>query len=235
MVSPEEKAWLVACLLEAADKVANTASVYGAYLKHIKRSAQKPLHLRPLTPTPSCHPASVHQTFCSDAEQLLRALAGTRFELVYVDPPYNSRQYNANYHLLETIARWDLDKFEPRGLTGLRNAKENRSRYCLKSKVLEGFRRLLALMNTEYVLFSYNDEGLASREDLEDLFSSTCMSVKFEEIPYKRFRADMDHENRIYKGNTTVEYLILGHMRSPGEALQSAPQAVECPLAAIRS
>ena len=39
--------FLLASLLESADKVANTASIYGAYLKHLKKSAQKSLILTP--------------------------------------------------------------------------------------------------------------------------------------------------------------------------------------------
>lgn len=213
LISSREEAWLVASLLEGADRVANTASVYGAYLKHIKRSAQKPLQLCLLVPAPSIHQSEDHRAFCLDGEHLLRELQRTRLRLVYLDPPYNSRQYNANYHILETIARWDLDQFEPRGVTGLRGAAENRSRYCLKTQVLTGFRSLLSLMNADYVLFSYSDEGLVSRQELDGLFRDHCDTVRFEEIAYRRFRADSDGEDRVYKGDSTTEYLILGKMK----------------------
>lgn len=227
LISPAERAWLVSSLLEGADRVANTASVYGAYLKHVKKSAQKPLQLCIPVPVPSPHGSACHRAFCMDSERLLRELESTRLRLVYIDPPYNSRQYNANYHILETIARWDLDRFEPRGVTGLRGSAENRSRYCLKRQVLDGFRRLLGLMSAEFVLFSYSDEGLVPRQELEAMFRDGCSEVRFEEIPYKRFRADSDGENRAYKGDSTVEYLILGRLKA-----DSHQQPAECSLVA---
>lgn len=219
LISPNEKAWLVASLIEGADRVANTASIYGAYLKHVKRSAQKSLQLCIMDPVSSLHDDRQHRAFCMDSETLLGELNGTPLQLVYIDPPYNSRQYNANYHILETIARWDLDYLQPRGVTGLRSLGENKSDYCRKGRVEGAFRRLFGLINAEYVLFSYNNEGLLSREELEAIFGEYCSAVDFQEIPYRRFRADNDGDNRVYKGDTTVEYLILGKMRRRGEQL----------------
>lgn len=213
LITQGEKAWLIASLLEGADRVANTASVYGAYLKQVKRSAQKPLQLRVPIPVPSPHNAEHHRAFCMDSESLLQKLSETRLKLVYIDPPYNSRQYNANYHILETIARWDLNEIEPKGITGLRSSRENRSDYCRKPRALYAFQKLFSLLNTDYVLFSYSSEGLVTKQELETLFNEYCSTVRFEEIPYRRFRADNDGENRVYKGDTTTEYLILGQLK----------------------
>lgn len=230
LISSRERAWLIASLLEGADRVANTASVYGAYLKHIKRSAQKPLKLCLIVPVPSSHGAEMHRAYCSDSEVLLNELRETRLGLVYIDPPYNSRQYNANYHILETIAKWDLDEFEPRGVTGLRSFKENCSAYCSKTRVLDGFHRLLSSINAEHVLFSYSNEGLVKRPELEILFNDNCSNVHFDEIPYKRFRADLDGENRVYKGDETVEYLILGKLKSGSKVKQHALASDPAPI-----
>jgi adenine-specific DNA-methyltransferase len=208
LVTPKERAWLVACLIESADHVANTASIYGAYLKHVKRSAQKPLALVALQPAASALPAERHRVFCEDSLQLLERLGQLR--LVYVDPPYNHRQYAANYHVLETIARWDLGQFEPRGVTGLRDAGAQRSDFCMRSTVEAAFRRLFERVKSEYLLFSYNNEGLLPEEKLRGLFREFCSDVEFKKIPFKRFRADVDHENRVYKADRTREFLILG-------------------------
>lgn len=213
LINERENAWLVACLIEGADQAANTASVYGAYLKRVKTKAQKPLQLYALDPVPSTNLESEHKAFCEDGETLLRQLSSTRLQLVYIDPPYNARQYNANYHILETIARWDMGSFEPKGITGLRKHTVNRSSYCSKAKAEQSFRTLLAAANAEYVLFSYNNEGLVGKESLQAMFEEYCSEVIFEAIQYKRFRADNDGENRVYKGNSTVEYLILGKKR----------------------
>jgi adenine-specific DNA-methyltransferase len=214
LISRKEKAWLIASLIESADRVANTASVYGAYLKHVKVCARKPLQLVAIQPAPSPYPSRSHRAYCEDGISLLRRLAKTPLTLVYVDPPYNHRQYASNYHVLETIARWDLDRFEPRGVAGLRPAFDLRSDFCLRTRVYDAFRQIFELANTSWVLVSYNDEGLLSRRELQALFRESCQSVVFEEIPYKRFRADVDHENRNYKRDHTSEFLILGRLSS---------------------
>ncbi len=211
LIAAAEKAWLIACLIESADRVANTASVYGAYLKQIKKTAQQPLRLIALKPIASSHLAERHRVFCRDGLALLRALGELRpLRLVYIDPPYNHRQYAANYHVLETIARWDLDRFTPRGVTGLREAGEQRSEYSLRGRAEEGFRRLFEAMRADYLLFSYNNEGLLPEDMLFKLFEEFCSEVDFRQIRFKRFRADVDGTNRVYKADHTREFLVLG-------------------------
>ncbi|MCX6344146.1 MAG: DNA adenine methylase [Armatimonadetes bacterium] len=223
LVSHQEHAWLVASLIEGADHVANTASVYGAYLKKVKKTARRPLRLYVLEPVSSIHAESEHKAFCEDGEKLLRELSNNRLQLVYIDPPYNARQYNANYHILETIAKWDMGTFEPKGVTGLRSHKSNTSAYCSKRQVEEAFRALISKINAEYVLFSYNNEGILPKEQLEAIFRDYCAEVIFEEIPYKRFRADNDGENRVYKGDSTIEFLVLGKLKPFAGAPVSLP------------
>ncbi len=210
LISAKEKGWLIACLIEAADRVANTASVYGAYLKQVKRSAQKRMQLVALRPIDSAHPAHRHRVFCQDGTELLKRFEPGQLRLIYVDPPYNQRQYAANYHVLETITRWDLDQFEPRGVTGLRRAAEKRSDFCSKRAVHGAFYQLLSHIRSDYVLFSYNNEGLLSRTKLIGLFHEFCSDVRLTQIKFKRFRADVDGENRNYKTDHTHEFLILG-------------------------
>jgi len=214
LLSLPETSWLVACLIESADRIANTASVYGAYLKHIKKSAQRPLRLTALRPAPSEHTEEMHRAFCEDGLKLLNRFGPSELELIYIDPPYNHRQYASNYHILETIARWDLGEFEPRGVTGLRSAEAQRSDFCLRSAVSQSFRDLFARLRSEYILFSYNNEGLLSKEELELLFDEFCTDVEFREIEYGRFRADVDRVNRRYKADQTQEYLILGRSKA---------------------
>lgn len=211
LISAREKAWLIACLIKAADRVANTASVYGAYLKHLKKTAQKSLALPALEPTTSAH--ENHRVFCEDGNALLSRFAPGELRLTYVDPPYNHRQYNANYHILETIARWDLAQFEPRGVTGLRHAAENHSDFCVRRRVEGAFRTLFERVTSEYLLISYNNEGLLSKEKLLALFDEFCTDVQAVEIKYNRFRADVDRANRVYKADHTHEYLIIGRSR----------------------
>ena len=136
-ISEEQYFFLLASLLESADKVANTASVYGAYLKHIKTSASKKLVIKPAIFQQS---ENSHQVFQQDSNKLIKKIKG---DILYLDPPYNARQYGANYHLLNTIAKYDT--FVPKGKTGLRDYYK--SDWCRTGEVLKSFEELVENAN----------------------------------------------------------------------------------------
>lgn len=187
--------FLLATLLENADKVANTASVYGAFLKNLKRSALKPLSLEPALFEINCND---HQVYQMDANQLIKNISG---DILYLDPPYNARQYGANYHMLNTIALYD--NFTPKGKTGLR--EYNRSKYCSKSEVTSEFEALIKDANFKYVFLSYNNEGLMSVEQVREIFERYG-KYDLVQTEYQRFKADKT-ENRNHKADSTFEYL----------------------------
>ncbi len=210
LINLNEKIWLIACLLESADRIANTASVYGAYLKKIKKTAEKHLEMIGIKPVESKFSPEVNKVFCTDSLKLLRRLKNEDILLTYIDPPYNRRQYSANYHILETIAKWDIEEFIPRGVTGLRNKSEFISNYSLRTKAERAFDELFSQINSRYILLSYNNEGLITEDFIRNLFDTYCKDYKFEKIEYQRYRADVDHSKRIYKTDNTTEYLIIG-------------------------
>ena len=187
--------FLLASLLESADKVANTASVYGAYLKHIKKSAQKKLVLAPAEYAVTAHS---HKVFNEDSNQLIKKIEG---DILYLDPPYNARQYGANYHLLNTIALYD--EFTPKGKTGLRDY--NKSSYCSKKTVAESFDELIKEAKFQYVFVSYNNEGLMPEAELRTIMSKYGR-YDMATTNYHRFKADTN-ENRHHKATETKEYL----------------------------
>ena len=187
--------FLLASLLESADKVANTASVYGAFLKHIKRSAQKNMIVEPAMFTIN---NNKHLVYNTDSNELIKKIEG---DILYLDPPYNTRQYGANYHLLNTIAKYD--NFVPKGKTGLPNYIK--SDYCSKNKVKQAFEVLIKKAQFKYIFLSYNNEGLMSSEDIKSIMSKYG---KYDLIStdYQRFRADKE-QNRNHKTDSTTEYL----------------------------
>lgn len=199
---------LVASLVESMDMVANTASVYGAYLKKIKRSAQQSLTLKvPLL----LNGTGVHRVFQEDANALVKFLAGEgQNEVLYIDPPYNRRQYHSNYHLLETIARWDMDEFTPVGKTGLRPAQEQRSAFAMRRAAQSAMTDLIQNANFRHIIVSYSNEGLIPEDELIAILDAKSPGRvrDYKRIPYKRFRADNDGENRNYKGNMVEEFLF---------------------------
>ena len=187
--------FLLASLLESADKVANTASVYGAFLKHIKKSAQKELILEPAYFESN---RNLHEVYREDANELIKKIEG---DILYLDPPYNQRQYGANYHLLNTIALYD--EFIPKGKTGLR--EYSRSAYCKKSEVAKSFEELIKNANFKYLFLSYNNEGLMSENEVKKIMQKYG-KYELETKEYQRFKADKT-ENRNHKADKTYEYL----------------------------
>ncbi len=187
--------FLLASLLESADKVANTASVYGAFLKKIKASAAKKMVIRPAEFQKT---EQSHVVFQKDSNKLITEIEG---DILYLDPPYNARQYGANYHLLNTIAKYDT--FVPKGKTGLR--EYYKSNYCKKGEVVQSFTELIEKAQFKYIFLSYNNEGLMSCDEVETIMK--CFGkYSLETKKYQRFKADKT-ENRNHKANATFEYL----------------------------
>lgn len=185
--------FLLCSLLECADRVANTASIYGAYLKKLKKTAQKTLVLEPAEYEPS---DNKHEVFNKNANDLIKEIEG---DILYLDPPYNARQYGANYHLLNTIAEYK--PFVPKGKTGLR--EYSRSKYCSKNTVAEEFESLIQNANFKYIFLSYNNEGLMSVDDIKSVMSKYG-KYNLAQTEYQRFKADA---KRFNKTDSTVEYL----------------------------
>ena len=197
MITDGEFYFLLASLIESIDKVANTASVYWAFLKQLKKSAQKDMVLAPAQLIISDQPHQVHN---QDINELIK---NTKHEVVYLDPPYNHRQYSGNYHVLETIARYDKPKLK--GKTGMRDCTDQKSKYCSKVHVLDEFTQLIEGIDAEYIFLSYNDEWLMSLEDIRSVMSSRWTYGVFEQT-YQRYKADKT-ESRNHKKDSTIEYL----------------------------
>jgi adenine-specific DNA-methyltransferase len=187
--------YLLASLLEHADAVANTASVYGAFLKKLKKTALKSLWLKPAVFDVN---DVEHAVFNADANNLVKKLEG---DILYLDPPYNHRQYGSNYHLLNTISRYD--DFTPAGKTGLRQYE--RSLWCQKDAVENRFESLIKSANFRFIFLSYNNEGLMSPTVIQKIMSKYG-SYEVRETNYQRFKADTD-ENRNHKAINTTEFL----------------------------
>lgn len=187
--------FLLCSLLESADKLANTASVYGAFLKHLKSSAQKPLVIEP-----ALYPIGdgEYEVYCEDANALIKNIQG---DILYLDPPYNARQYGANYHMLNTIAEYL--PFIPKGKTGLREYA--RSLYCGTKSVKEAFDDLVRNARFKYIILSYNNEGLMSLEDIKRIMS-LYGHYDIASQEYHRYRADKE-QNRNHIADSTTEYL----------------------------
>ncbi len=197
LISDNEYYFLVTSLLESIDKYANTASVYGAFLKKLKKTAQNGLFLKPAQLIINDQD---HEVFNEDINKVLEKVGG---DILYLDPPYNQRQYATNYHLLETIAKYDNPKIH--GKTGLRDYQNQKSLYCSRSQVKTVFKDLILKANVKYIFLSYNNEGLMTLDDIKEIMSLRGKYGYFTKN-YDRFKADKA-ESRDFKANKTIEYL----------------------------
>lgn len=138
---------LISELLYAMDSIANTVGHYDAYRKNVHNN--KPLELSVILPNKSLN--KNNQCFNTDSNKLIKEI---KCDLLYLDPPYNSRQYCDAYHLLENIARWE--KPEVSGVARKMNRSRLKSDYCTKDAT-EAFRDLIEKAEAKYILLSYNN------------------------------------------------------------------------------
>lgn len=195
LITETEYYYLLACLIEASDKVANTASVYEAFLKNIKKSAQKPIIINPLDYS---FKFGKYEIYNEDSKELIKKING---DVLYLDPPYNTRKYDTNYHMLETIALYDNPKIK--GVTGTREENTKKSNYCIKNKAALELEYLIKNAKFKYILLSYNDEGIISIDEIEKIMKKYGNYKRYEK-KHKRFKSDND---RTYKKNYTIEYI----------------------------
>lgn len=159
-IDEDEYAFLIASLIQSMDRVANTAGTYYAYLKHYHRKALQPFRFRFLQPTQGKHQC---QCLLEDANALVKQ---HKCQILYLDPPYNTRDYAKYYHLPETIARGEIPK--PLGKSGVPIRHDERSPYIQRSKINEAFLDLLASSHSQIILFHYTDNGLLREQFIRD-------------------------------------------------------------------
>lgn len=169
---------LLASLLESVHAISNTTSVYSAFLKHLKPMAQQTFCFTPMLYSQMSIPCHV---YCEDANTLIRSIKG---DILYLDPPYNHRQYSANYHLLNTIARYD--RFVPKGKTGLRAYVS--SRYCKAGTAMDALEDLIANAQFKTIVLSYNNEGLLENARIASMLKLYGEYRCFTQV-HERFKA----------------------------------------------
>lgn len=211
LVTRREFYILLASLIDAADASANTTGVYGAYLKEFGGAPSAFLELR-LPRINVQSPARPHRCYRMDAANCARR---EKFDLLYLDPPYNRRDYSANYHVPELIARGWFDA-EPTlsGKTGLVGEfVELRSDFCRRDRCVGALEEVInaAIENSgvRYILMSYNSEGLIPDAEVERVLRGAGKPDTYERFTrdYKRYRSDSDSGSRSYKADRVKEYL----------------------------
>ena len=191
-----EHSLLLHDLIMAANDVANISGTYGHYLSKLLGRARDPINLK-------CSEFDIpynekgHTVLKGYAEDLANSIDA---DLCYIDPPYMKRQYAANYHILETLAREDNPKAV--GESGLRPWRDQYSNFCTKTKIRQSFTEIFTRMKCNDYLISYSEDGLLKIEDLKK-FLSQFGSVSVKTLNHKRFKS-----NQSALDNQIIEYLI---------------------------
>ena len=202
---------LLAAIIEGADRVANTAGVYASFMKRWQPNSRHRFELKPEDPGTGVPGATAH---LMDAASAAKSIG--EVDLIYIDPPYNSRQYVAYYHIPEIIARgWSDSAPAVRGKVGLLAGKEGRSDWSHGRRVQKLFSSLLATTRARHALVSFNSEGHLPPKTLHALLKDAAMDGKVDHFKqgYRRYRADSDREGRHYHLDRAVEHLYLIRLR----------------------
>lgn len=179
---------LLASLIVAADKVDSTTGVQMAYLKDWSRRSAFDLELKPID-LYSGAGLSVRSDVNSVVDQL------PEVDLAYLDPPYNQHRYFGNYHIWETLVRWDKPEYY--GVANKRiDTREpgNKSLFNSKTTMPKALGDLISKLKTKTLILSYNNESWLSRRELTD------MCAKFEKVEI------LDVDSKRYVGSQIGGY-----------------------------
>ena len=180
--------FLLASLLVSADAVSNVPAVYGCFLKQFKEKAVKALVFEPIH-TLRIPAVAGSQCYHSDvlADSLLDAVEA---DMVYLDPPYNERQYSKNYFPLNILALPPVVQTTTAlrdGVTGIPEVCFM-SPFCKKKEVVAAFERLFSRLKAQWIFLSYSSESLISKEAMLALMGKYG-TVSVVETDYKRFKS----------------------------------------------
>lgn len=178
---------LLACLIETVPFYANITGVFGAFHKKWDARAIKKMELRTIPLLKNSH-----QNFVFN-ENSVNLIEQIKADIYYLDPPYNQRQYAPNYHLLETIAKYDSPTIK--GVSGMREYSQQKSQFCNPKTALEELEKIADLGNYKYLILSYNSEGIMPSNNIINTLAKYG-SIELVEFNYLRFKSNNNGQSK---------------------------------------
>lgn len=221
-ISDHEYYYLLAALVEGVPYVSNITGTYGAYLKHWDKRAHKPLELVRLEVGDN---GRANHSYNCDALALLEEIQG---DILYIDPPYNTRQYAPNYHLLETISRYDYPKIS--GITGMRPYQGEKSRFCIRGEAIKALEELVSKAQFTHLILSYSTEGIMAAGEIEQVLKRHGLPETFKryDIPYRKYKSKVpSHQDGLKE---YIFYIQKAQPEPPRRAAKT-PKAAKRPAA----
>jgi len=193
-ITIDQYEYLLYCLLVTVHGVSNTTGVYGAFLKKLQSNALNELKIEK---QPIKKSGRKHECYNKDCIELLGDIREN--DIVYIDPPYNSRQYVSNYHLLDTIIKYDnpeikiVGKNKSKSVTGLRKDIPS-SKWCSKKNIKAELEKILGC-HSRFIFMSYNTEGLINEEEIKELFEKYG-TLTIKRKCHKKYKSNKNENNK---------------------------------------
>lgn len=176
-LDPELEAILLVSLMEAADRVDSTVGLQMAYLKRWAARAYNPLELR--IPALADGPGRASMLDALECDEL------GSYDVAYIDPPYNQHKYLNNYHVWESLVRWD--KPEVYGVACKRvDCREYDSPFNGKRRIGDALATVVRKVRARYLIVSFNNEGYLSEAELREILSARG-PVQVVSMDFKRY------------------------------------------------
>jgi adenine-specific DNA-methyltransferase len=213
LITENEYAHLLACLIESVSVVSNTAGVYGAFLKHWDSRATKKIEFKRVSYNPSSRNEAVFLN--GNIEDVVSEID---CDILYLDPPYTQNQYGTQYHLLETLVLYDNPSIST--VTGSRSTTPMRSDWSKEYKAHIHFDKVLARTKAKYILFSYSQDGFMSKSFIEASLKRYGKPETYlcKKISYRKYTNFKSREK-----NDHFEYLFFVEKKNEAEVVYESP------------
>lgn len=184
--------YLMYCFIYSIHKVSNTTGVYGAFLKKLQSISKNTIIVEDLPINSTDKTIEVYNKDCIELLNLIN-----ENDIIYMDPPYNSRQYSSNYHLLETIVNETEPNIkiikEKESVAGL---PDNllKSKWCSKKTIVEEIEKI-AKSKSKFIFMSYNNEGLITIDNIVNIFEKYG-NVIIKKIEHKKYKSNQNSNSK---------------------------------------
>ena len=180
-LEPQLEAIVLTSLMEAADRVDSTTGVQMAYLKSWAPRAENRLTLRMPDILPRAK-SGAGRAFELDA---LEAASTIDADAAYIDPPYNQHKYLGNYHIWETLVRWDDPEAYGTAMKRI-DCRTRSSEFNSKPRIGQAFQAVIDALSTPNLVVSFSNEGYISREEMVEILAPRGQ-VAVLEVDHKRY------------------------------------------------
>ena len=217
-LNEKEKILILNMLLNYADKHANTTGVYGAFLKKNKVTKFKPFYNKTLFNEIIKYIEKYNNTDTIQKQffrnDVLNVIQDNNINdaVIYMDPPYNTRDYQTNYHILNYIVNLDFTykDIKPNSKTAVpRNELRIKNISSSKDKIYENLKFILKKLNirknNNTVFVSYSSEGILSLDDYKKIAKELKYNINIKKQKYRKYKSQIKSKEW---DNKVEEYLI---------------------------